>query len=144
MNKGGSVIKNPRVYFAMSFLAAGVVFAPLVRTSTDAIDWRALAQAYQDLIFSDGFDDGTTDNWTTTIAGKTVTLVLPKGSPTALDIVRSVDSFGRAWVPTAILLEQGYDGRGFNAGPNTLVEDCEVKIDESGVIVINFLMPTSP
>lgn len=128
----------------MSFLAAGVVFAPLVRTNTDAIDWRAMAQAYQDLIFSDGFEDGTTNNWTTTVNGKVVTLTLPKGSPMALDIMRSIDSFGRAWVPTAILLEQGYDNRGLNAGPNTLVDGCEVKIDETGLIIITFLMPSSP
>jgi hypothetical protein len=127
----------------MSFLAAGVVFAPLVRTSPEIIDWRAMAQAYQDLIFGDGFEDGTTDNWTTTVNGKVVTLVLPKGSPVALEIIQSVDSFGRAWVPTAILVEQGYTGRGFNAGLKTLVEDCEVKIDDSGVIIITFLMPSN-
>jgi hypothetical protein len=40
-------------------------------------------------------------------------------------------------------VEQGYTGRGFNAGLNTLVEDCEVKIDDSGVIIITFLMPSN-
>lgn len=135
------MIARPRVYFALSFLATGVVVAPLIGTDSEPIDWRAMAQAYQDPIFIDGFEDGTTNNWTATIDGRTVTLVFPQGSPVVMDIVQSVDSFGRAWVPTAVLVDQGYNGRGFNAGPNTLVDDCKVTIDETGVVIITFLMP---
>lgn len=135
------MIAKPRIYFALSFLAAGVLFAPLVRTDSEPINWRAMAQAYQDPIFSDGFENGTTTNWTVTVNGTKVTLVFPEGSPVVMDILKSVDSFGRAWVPTAILVEKGYNGRGFNAGPNTLVEDCTVRIEESGIIVITFSMP---
>ena len=135
------MIAKPRVYFALSFLAAGVVFAPLIRTDTRPINWQAMAQAYQEPIFYDGFEDGTTDNWTVTVNGTKVTMVFPQGSPLVRDIVDSVDSFGRAWVPTDILVEQGYDGRGFNAGPNTLVDDCRVVFDETGVITITFSLP---
>jgi len=135
------VIAKPRVYFALSFLAAGVVFAPLVQTDSEPINWRAMAQAYQDPIFSDGFEDGTTNNWTVTVNGNKVTLVFPSGSPVVKDIFQSVDSFGRAWVPTAILAEHGFDGHGFHAGPNTLVDDCKVTFDESGIIIITFALP---
>ncbi|MDB4305936.1 hypothetical protein N9980_00055 [bacterium] len=135
------MIAQPRVYFAVSFLAAGVLVAPLVRTDTQPINWEAMAQAYQDSIFSDGFEDGTTNNWTVTVNGTKATLVFPEGSPVVRDIMQSMDSFGRAWVPTAILVEHGYNGRGFNAGSNTLVDDCTVKIDETGVIVITFSLP---
>jgi hypothetical protein len=135
------VIAKPRVYFALSFLAAGVVVAPLLRTGSGSINWEAMAQAYQDPIFSDGFEDGTTNNWSVTVNGTKVALVFPTGSPLAKDILQSVDSFGRAWVPTAILAEHGYDGRGLNAGPNTLVNDCVVRFEESGTIVITFVMP---
>lgn len=135
------MIAQPRVYFAVSFLAAGVLVAPLVRTDTEPINWEAMAQAYQDLIFSDGFEDGTTNNWTVTVNGTKATFVFPEGSPVVRDIMQSMDSFGRAWVPTAILVEHGYNGRGFNAGSNTLVDDCTVKIDETGVIVITFSLP---
>jgi len=135
------VISQPRVYFAVSFLAAGVLVAPLVRTDTEPINWEAMAKAYQDPIFSDGFEDGTTNNWTVTVSGTKVVLVFSEASPVARDILRSMDSFGRAWVPTGILVEQGYSGRGFNSGPNTLVDDCTMKIDETGVIIITFSMP---
>ena len=135
------MIAKPRVYFALSFLAAGVVFAPLLRTGSGPINWEAMAQAYQDPIFSDGFEDGTTDNWTVTVNGTKVTLVFPEGSPLVKDILQSVDGFQRAWVPTAILAEHGYDGRGYNAGPNTLVDDCSVRFDDSGIIVVTFVMP---
>ena len=135
------MIAKPRVYFALSFLAAGVVFAPLVRTNTNPINWEAMVQAYQDPIFVDGFESGNTLSWSVTIVGTKATLVFPEGSPVVKDILKSVDSFGRAWVPTAILVEHGYSGRGFNAGPNTLVDDCTVKIDETGAIIITFSMP---
>ena len=135
------MIVKPRVYFALSFLAAGVVFAPLVRTGSEPINWEAMAQAYQDPIFSDGFEDGTTNAWTATVNGTKVTMVFPEGSPLVKDILQSVDSFQRAWVPTAILAEHGYDGHGFNTGPNTLVNDCTVRFEDSGIIVITFAMP---
>lgn len=135
------MIAKPRVYFALSFLAAGVVFAPLLRTGSGPINWEAMAQAYQDPIFSDGFESGNTDNWSVTVNGTRVTLVFPEGSPLVKDILQSVDSFRRAWVPTAILAKHGYDGGAFNAGPNTLVNDCSVKFDDSGTIVITFVMP---
>ena len=135
------MIAKPRVYFALSFLAAGVVFAPLVRTNTNPINWEAMVQAYQDPIFVDGFESGNTLSWSVTIVGTKATLVFPEGSPVVKDILKSVDSFGRAWVPTTILVGQGYSGRGFNSGPNTLVDDCTVKIDETGVIVITFSLP---
>jgi len=135
------VIAKPRVYFAVSFLAAGVLIAPLVRTDSGSTDWQAMALAYQEPIFIDGFEDGTTSNWTVTVNGTKVTLVFPQGSAAAEEILLSLDGFGRAWVPTAILVDQGFNGRGLNAGPNTLVEDCTVRIDETGVVVIAFSLP---
>lgn len=135
------MIAKPRVYFAVSFLAAGVLVAPLIRTDSGSTDWRAMAQAYQEPIFIDSFEDGTTNNWTATVNGTKVTLVFPRGSAAAEEILLSLDGFARAWVPTAILVEQGYNGRGINSGPNTLVDNCTVKIDETGVIVITFSLP---
>ena len=143
MTRGAAKIAKPRVYFALSFLAAGVVFAPLVQTDTAPINWQALAQIYQDPIFSDGFESGNTGYWTVTVNGTKVTLVFPEGSPLVQEIVESVDGFGRAWVPTAILADQGFNVRyGFHAGPNTLVDDCKVIFDESGVITITFTVTT--
>lgn len=139
------MIAKPRVYFALSFLAAGVVFAPLVQNDTSPINWEAMAQAYQDPIFSDGFEDGTTNYWTATVNGTNVTLVFPKGSPLVKDIVKSVDGFGRAWVPTALLADQGFNlQHGIHAGPNTLVDNCKVIFDESGTIIITFSVTTGP
>ena len=135
------MIARPRVYFALSFMAAGVILAPLVRSKPEQIDWRAMADAYEDPIFSDGFEDGTTGAWTVTITAGTATLVFSEGSPMVKDILQSMDSFGRAWVPTAILMDAGYSGRGLNAGPNTLVDDCSVTFAGSGSIVISFALP---
>jgi len=134
------VYARPRVYFALSFLAAGVVLAPLVPTDSQPIDWQAMSQAYEEPIFSDGFEDGSTLNWSVTITGTAVKVVLAHGSKIAEEILLSIDEDGRGWVPTALFQNGVVDERRLAVGPITQVDDCTVRIAQNGVIV-TFSLP---
>ncbi len=134
------MFSKPRTILAFSCLGAGVFLAPFLPVESETIDWQSMTDAYEEPIFYDGLENGTTDQWSVTVGGTTLTFTFHHNSKIAEDILLSIDKNGHGWVPTTLLAESGIERYQLTAEPVTEVHDCTVRVAQRGVI-ITFSLP---